>query len=257
MIGAPFGAFIASKYGRKIAIIIFSSFFYIIGSIGMFFSTSLNMILIFRFISGIGAGISTSICTVYMCELSPSSLRGSYGSWISFAGTAGIISSYAFAYLLELLTFLSHNIRWRLMFLFSGSGTFVQLIICAFLWLPESPRWLKSKGEIKKANNIYYKLFKIKSYHDFNYYINDNIDDSNYNNDNNNNNNLIDNSYNNNINNNRHKKKKISKLNHFYYTIKKLKLSLIRGIGLNILQQLAGINAIVFFFTLNHIKSWF
>ena len=79
MFGAFFSTLIAGtisdSYGRK-KVIIFSDLLFIIGSLLMWFSSSIAMLILGRIILGFGIGISSLITPLYVSEMAPKEIRG-------------------------------------------------------------------------------------------------------------------------------------------------------------------------------------
>jgi len=74
LLGAFFGSLLAGPLsdglGRKI-VIIFSDLLFVAGSFIMAFSTTIIMLMIGRFVVGLGVGIASMIVPVYLSEVSP------------------------------------------------------------------------------------------------------------------------------------------------------------------------------------------
>ncbi len=92
LLGAFFGSLLAGPlsdgFGRKI-IIIFSDLLFVAGSIIMAFSTTIIMLMVGRFVVGLGVGIASMIVPVYLSEVSPISTRGAVVACFIVAVTIG------------------------------------------------------------------------------------------------------------------------------------------------------------------------
>jgi SP family myo-inositol transporter-like MFS transporter 13 len=79
LLGASIGSLISGtlsdKIGRKKAIII-SDILLTMGSVFMFFAYSIPLLMIGRFIVGLGIGFSSMVVPVYVAEMSPAEIRG-------------------------------------------------------------------------------------------------------------------------------------------------------------------------------------
>ncbi len=134
--GGSINGFIASKYGRKVGIIL-SMLVVFIGSLIGFLSTSYLELIIAEFI--IGFGIEGEVATVpsYVSEMSSPNFRGRA---VGFTTLGGFLMSLIVGPMAVLI-----GENWRLLFLPS-------LLISAFalifrLTLPESKMWEEKKGE--------------------------------------------------------------------------------------------------------------
>ena len=157
-LGAVVGALAAPKaadaVGRKKTLLESAGAAYALGAALCCFAppdiTLLPTFLMFgRFVVGVGAGVSTSVTTMYVSECAPASSRGSAASLCPLFGTAGILASYvAGASLASLVdaAVISPSVAWRVSF---GSVLVPVLAQAAMRdCLVESPRWLAaSRGE--------------------------------------------------------------------------------------------------------------
>lgn len=153
LIGAFLGAIasgrLSDSIGRK-KLLIFDAFLFAIGSILSALSEQVGFLIFSRILVGIAIGISSYVAPLYISEISPPRYRGALVSLNQLAITVGIFLSYIIDYVLA-----SHG-QWRWM-LAIGSLPAICLFFGMF-FLPYSPRWLASKGERKKARSILEKM---------------------------------------------------------------------------------------------------
>lgn len=157
MLGATFGALfsglLSSYFGRKKSLII-SSLFFIIGSILASLSFNSNILIISRIILGISVGISSYTAPLYLSEISYENNRGSMISLYQLMITIGILLSYISD------TIFSYIGSWRCMLGITSIPAI--LLFIGLFFLPESPRWLLSKGDLVNAKYILFFLRKNK-----------------------------------------------------------------------------------------------
>lgn len=117
-------------------------------------SVHLAMLFIGRLITGIGEGLFLSTTVVYVCEIVPAKGRGVIASAPQFFITMSLVIGYFFCYG---TINIASSLAWRLPFAFQS--------LCAFSWaaanhlfLPQSPRWLESKGHKEHAREVWEKL---------------------------------------------------------------------------------------------------
>lgn len=149
----PFGALVAAALcgrlndtlGRK-RILFITAFLYLIGSIASAVSPNVEVLIVSRFVLGFAVGLGSYSAPVYIAEIAKRENRGALVTLNQLAITVGIMLSYLVDYI-----FASHG-QWRYML---GCGFIPALILflCIFL-LPESPRWLVTKGKITRAKEI-------------------------------------------------------------------------------------------------------
>ena len=122
---------------------------------------------IYRVIGGIGVGVASAICPMYIAEISPSNLRGTLVSWNQFAIIFGQLLVYFVSFMIVQWAKASSpdfaqwtvETGWRLMFVSEAvpAGVFTIFI----LMVPETPRYLAISGNDEKA---LYVLSKINGY---------------------------------------------------------------------------------------------
>jgi len=132
---AAVGCAIVSDFIGRRRCLLGSTLFYLVGSLGMASAPTLHALIAFRFVAGIGVGVSSSEVNKYIGELAPAPLRGFFGGIAAMAVTVGILTSYATGLL---LADMSNNWRWLL-----GLGALPALLMLSLqALLPESPYWL-------------------------------------------------------------------------------------------------------------------
>lgn len=131
------------KFGRKLAHLILSVPF-IIGWILISIADSLTFLLIGRFITGFCVGLLGPVAAVYIGETSdPRRYRGIFLGAISFAVSFGILVVHICG------TFL----HWQKTATICSLFPLLCFIIVSFV--PESPSWLLSKGDVERARESF------------------------------------------------------------------------------------------------------
>ena len=186
IIGSALSGYLATNLGRKKSLIIAGLLFFIsaLGSMEpefLFFEhgvptySLLLMFNVYRIIGGIGVGLASAICPMYIGEVAPSNIRGMLVSWNQFAIIFGQLVVYFVNFFIlgdhiqPLVEEMGKGIAainpaaqwtvttgWRYMF---GSeavpaGLFA-LLIC---FVPETPRYLVSVNQDQKALGILSKI---------------------------------------------------------------------------------------------------
>lgn len=183
IIGSAFSGVLASRWGRKKSLV-FAGVMFFVSALGsmypefLFFregEASMGLLIafnIYRIIGGVGVGLASAICPMYIGEVAPSNIRGMLVSWNQFA----IIFGQLVVYFVNFIILGSHEnpiielvngvnlvlnpedaswstlIGWRYMF---GSeavpaGIFT-ILIC---FVPETPRYLVMTGQEDKARHV-------------------------------------------------------------------------------------------------------
>ncbi len=151
VIGCLVAGYLADTYGRKpgllIAALIFAG-----SSIAMGVAGNLTVFIAARFVAGIGVGIASMLSPMYIAEVSPGPLRGRLVSIYQLTIVLGILITHLVNFGLKDLG----PDAWRWMF---GSGAAPSvLFLLGVLVLPESPRYLVSKGKIDQAFAVLNKM---------------------------------------------------------------------------------------------------
>lgn len=150
IIGTLFTGYATDRFGRKPLLILAAGIF-MISSVLMGWASSYNMLIFWRIIAGIGVGAASMLSPLYIAEISPASIRGKMVSINQLTIVIGILLAYFINYLLA-----DTENNWRWMFT-AGAIPSALFFFCIFL-VPESPRWLISKGQIEKARSILTKI---------------------------------------------------------------------------------------------------
>lgn len=187
IIGSALSGFFASFFGRKKSLAIAGIFFFL-SAIGSYYpefllfeygkpTASLLVVFnIYRILGGIGVGLASAICPMYIAEVAPSHIRGTLVSWNQFAIIFGQLVVYFVNFLIlgehtnPIIEQIGQGVNavaadsdlwtvttgWRYMF---GSeavpaGLFA-LLIC---FVPETPRYLVMVNQDKKALAILQKI---------------------------------------------------------------------------------------------------
>jgi putative MFS transporter len=157
VIGAVLITIYADLYGRKSALVI-SVLLLAGGSILTASAQDMTQMVIFRLITGIGIGSEIAIVTTYIGEISPKSKRGRYTSLIVFFGWTGIALSGPISFAIfqgEINSFVQID-GWRIILAIAVIPALFVLILR--MNMPESLRWLISKGKMEEANRLLIKL---------------------------------------------------------------------------------------------------
>ncbi len=144
VIGAIFGGIPTNSIGRKNTLLIIG-LLYLVSALGSALVDGPYIFAAFRFIGGLGVGASTIAAPAYVSEIAPSKDRGRLVGLYQFNIVLGILIAFLSNYLLRDTG--SEPWRWML-----GVEAIPAFIYILFVFtIPESPRWLISKGKVKKA----------------------------------------------------------------------------------------------------------
>ncbi|PIA52685.1 hypothetical protein AQUCO_01000507v1 [Aquilegia coerulea] len=133
MVGAIASGQIAEYIGRKGSLMI-ASIPNIIGWLAISFAKDSSFLYMGRLLAGFGVGVISYTVPVYIAEIAPQEMRGSLGSVNQLSVTLGIM----LAYLLGLF------VNWRVLAVLGILPC--TILIPGLFFIPESPRWLAKMG---------------------------------------------------------------------------------------------------------------
>ncbi len=139
--GVVFG-FLSDRYGRK-SVLQWTILTYSIGTFLSGFASNLELLMVFRVITGLGVGGEWATGQTYVGETFPPKVRGRYGAFMQTGAPIGI----ALASIVG--GFIEPVIGWRTCFLISVLPAL--LVIFVRRRLPESDIWLRRKMLVKEG----------------------------------------------------------------------------------------------------------
>lgn len=157
MVGAACAGMLSDRFGRK-KVLIISAVLFLISAVGTALPQTLMQFVFFRFIGGLGVGAASMTSPMYIAEISPARIRGRMVSVNQFAIIFGMLVVYFVNYFIALSGDEAWNIAvgWRWMF---GSEAIpAALLLLLLFWVPETPRWLIKQNRRDEALDILTKV---------------------------------------------------------------------------------------------------
>jgi sugar porter (SP) family MFS transporter len=164
--GAVTAGALSDRFGRKrllrLAAVVFA-----ISSLGTGMASHFTAFVVWRMLGGCAIGLASGISPMYIAEISPAHVRGRLVSLNQMAIVVGILTAQVVNWLIarpvapgitpaEILASWNGQSGWRWMFGVTAFPAAVFLISTFFI--PESPRWLASKGREREALAVLEKL---------------------------------------------------------------------------------------------------
>ncbi|XWS39671.1 hypothetical protein CRYUN_Cryun18bG0074800 [Craigia yunnanensis] len=143
---------ISDWLGRRPMLII-SSVLYFLSGLVMIWSPNVYILLLARLLDGFGVGLAVTLVPVYISETAPPEIRGLLNTLPQFTGSIGMFLSYCMVFGMSLMTLPN----WRLMLGVLSIPSLIYFALTVF-FLPESPRWLVSKGRMTEAKKVLQRL---------------------------------------------------------------------------------------------------
>ncbi|MCQ2157626.1 MAG: sugar porter family MFS transporter [Bacteroidales bacterium] len=145
IIGALIGGNITDRLGRR-KVLMGSGVVFAVGALWSGLSASTASLIAARLFLGIAIGTSSFSVPLYIAEISPTKVRGTLVSLFQLMITIGILVSY-------FSDFIFANDAdpscWRPMFYVGVVPALILLV--GMFFMPESPRWLMSRGRLEEA----------------------------------------------------------------------------------------------------------
>ncbi len=149
VLGAVFGGIPTEKYGRK-TVLLWVGILFAVSALGSALAIGPYMFSFFRFIGGVGIGVSSVVAPIYISEISTPVTRGRLGALYQFNIVFGILLAFLSNYFLQGIGG-ANDWRWMLGVLAVPAIVYTALV----LGISESPRWLiTKKNDLPAAKNI-------------------------------------------------------------------------------------------------------
>jgi SP family arabinose:H+ symporter-like MFS transporter len=153
LIGTVIGAMTAGipgqKYGGRETLRVLAVC-YVISALGCAFAWNWYVLLAARFIGGIGIGGSSVLGPVYIAELAPAKLRGRLVGMFQINIVIGILMAYLSNYIIA--RFALGDAEWRWQLGIAAIPAFIFLIL--LFGIPPSSRWLVTQKRVEEAHGV-------------------------------------------------------------------------------------------------------
>ncbi|HKD61714.1 MAG TPA: sugar porter family MFS transporter [Terracidiphilus sp.] len=150
LVGTVIGALGAGQAGQRLGgreTLRITAILYVVSALGCGLAWNWDSFLVFRFIGGLGIGASSVLGPVYIAELAPAKWRGRLVALFQFNIVFGIMLAYVSNYAIRLMHLGAMEWRWQVGI--AGAPAVVFLIL--LFGIPRSPRWSASKDRIDEA----------------------------------------------------------------------------------------------------------
>ncbi|MHB1544517.1 MAG: MFS transporter [Gammaproteobacteria bacterium] len=149
MIGACGFGYLADRYGRKrlflVTLLVYGIFTFLTA-----FAPSYSFFLVLRLLTAVGVGGEYAAVNAAISEFIPSRYRGRANATVMNFWSAGAVIAALLSVLV--LSLLPPEIGWRCAF---GLGALIALSTAVLRrYIPESPRWLASQGQVVEAEKV-------------------------------------------------------------------------------------------------------
>ena len=153
VLGSLFAGAPSDRYGR-VACLRVLAVLYVVTALGCAFAWNWYTLVFFRVLGGLAIGGSSVIGPMYIAEIAPAAKRGRLVGMFQFNVVLGILTAYLSNYLVGLADLGPNEWRWKLgVAAVPAAGFFVALFS-----IPQSPRWLARVGRASEAREVLRKI---------------------------------------------------------------------------------------------------
>lgn len=151
--GALFAGTLSDRLGRK-KVLIFAAVAFLISAVGTAFPRNITEFIIFRVIGGLGVGAASMTSPMYIAEISPARIRGRMVSINQFAIVTGMLVVYFVNYFIGGFHDEAWNIEFGWRWMFGSESLPAAILLLLMFFVPETPRWLARQGRHAEALKI-------------------------------------------------------------------------------------------------------
>lgn len=150
LVGTVVGALGAGVVGQRLGgreALRLTAILYVVSAIGCGLAWNWPSFMLFRFVGGLGIGASSVLGPVYIAELAPAKWRGRLVGMFQFNIVTGILLAYVSNYWIRTLQLGATEWRWQIGISVLPAFGFLLLLF----GIPKSPRWSASRNQIDDA----------------------------------------------------------------------------------------------------------
>lgn len=147
VVGVSVAGTLSDRFGRR-RVLIAAAVLYAMSAVLSALPRTVEELIAARFIGGLGVGIASMLSPMYIAEVAPARIRGRLVTMNQLAIITGILAAYVVDWLLVDIG--PTNWRW----MFASEALPAGLFLIALLFVPESPRWLIKEGRTDDASDI-------------------------------------------------------------------------------------------------------
>lgn len=149
VVGAMSAGVIGQRFGGRETLRLLA-IFYVLSALGCAFAFSWPMLVAARFLGGLGIGGSSVLGPVYIAEIAPGKWRGRLVGLFQINIVIGILLAYFSNYRIAELGLGANDWRW----MFGVAAVPALLFLILLFGIPQSPRWLATQNRVEEARSV-------------------------------------------------------------------------------------------------------
>lgn len=162
LLGSLAAGTLADRYGRR-RMLLMAAVLFAVSSVFTGWAHSFTAFVIWRILGGTAIGLSSNVSPLYIAEISPAAIRGRLVSLNQLAIVVGILLAQVVNWRLARpvpsglsATMLLHtwNVQYGWRWMFTAVALPAVIFTIASFFIPESPRWLLSRGRDLESKKI-------------------------------------------------------------------------------------------------------
>lgn len=165
ILGAWFGGVLVDRLGRY-RVFMADMLFFVVSALGCALAPNAEVLILFRFLMGIGVGMDIPVAMAFLAEFSRLRGRGSKGSRTASWSTAWYVATSGCYVVIMALYFLlpedQHGLLWRFTVGFGAVPALVILLV-RNKYMNESPSWAANQGDLHRAAEILNSSYGVRA----------------------------------------------------------------------------------------------
>ncbi len=166
LLGSLAAGYCAERFGRR-RVLLVAAILFAVSSTLTGWAYSFNSFILWRIVGGTAIGLSSNVSPLYIAEVSPAEIRGRLVSLNQFAIVVGIllaqvvnwrIAQPVVAGLRERALLETWNVQTGWRWMFTAVVLPAVIFTLASLFIPESPRWLLTRGREIEAREVLLRI---------------------------------------------------------------------------------------------------
>jgi len=145
VLGAALAGVMSDFLGRR-KVLLLCAILFVVSAIGTALPVNLLQFVLYRAIGGVGVGAASMASPMYIAEISPARIRGRMVSLNQLAIVSGMLVVYFVNYFIAASGDQDWNVTYGWRWMFGSENVPAIALFVLLFFVPESPRWLVARG---------------------------------------------------------------------------------------------------------------